>query len=71
LRLVGNGLSSVKTLLAHLKAMATMFEDLMTGLDEVDAFLAGEKYIYRVNLPVQLDEIPTALIDDLHPQLER
>ena len=35
--------------------MTTMFEDLMTGLDEVDAFLAGEKTGYRVTLPAEVD----------------
>jgi len=31
--------------------MTTMFEDLMSGLDEVDAFLAGE----TANLPAEVD----------------
>jgi hypothetical protein len=31
--------------------MANVFDDLMTGLDEVDAFLAGETAGYKVNLP--------------------
>jgi putative transcriptional regulator len=35
--------------------MSTMFEDLMTGLDEVDAFLAGEKTGNRVTLPAEVD----------------
>jgi putative transcriptional regulator len=35
--------------------MTTMFRDLMTGLDEVDAFLAGETAGYKVNLPSQVD----------------
>ena len=33
----------------------TMFEDLMSGLDEVDAFLAGETAGYKVNLPAEVD----------------
>jgi putative transcriptional regulator len=32
-----------------------MFEDLMTGLDEVDAFLAGEKIGYKVSVPSDVD----------------
>jgi putative transcriptional regulator len=32
-----------------------MFEDLMNGLDEVDAFLAGETTWYKVNLPAEVD----------------
>jgi len=35
--------------------MATFFEDLMTGLDEVDSFLAGETVGYKVNLPAEID----------------
>ena len=35
--------------------MATMFEDLMSGLDEVDAFLAGRSAGYKVNLPAKVD----------------
>jgi putative transcriptional regulator len=35
--------------------MATMFEDLMTGLNEVDAFLGGETTRYKVNLPAEVD----------------
>ncbi|MGD0734112.1 MAG: hypothetical protein ABR976_03155 [Terracidiphilus sp.] len=35
--------------------MANMFEDLMTGLDEVDAFLAGETARYKVNLPAEIN----------------
>ncbi|HUY81503.1 MAG TPA: hypothetical protein VMU92_07250 [Acidobacteriaceae bacterium] len=33
----------------------TMFKDLMTGLDEVEAFLAGEKTGYKVNVPADVD----------------
>ena len=33
----------------------TMFEDLMGGLDEVDAFLAGKTAGYKVNLPAEVD----------------
>lgn len=35
--------------------MTTMFDDLMGGLDEVDAFLAGETAGYKVNLPADID----------------
>jgi putative transcriptional regulator len=35
--------------------MATMFNDMMSGLDEVDAFLAGETAGYKVNLPAEVD----------------
>jgi putative transcriptional regulator len=32
-----------------------MFDTLMTGLDEVDAFLAGETTGYKDNLPAKVD----------------
>jgi putative transcriptional regulator len=35
--------------------MTTMFDDLMTGLEEVDAFLAGQTAGYRVSLPAEVD----------------
>ena len=35
--------------------MTTIFNDLMTGLDEVDAFLAGKTAGYKVNLPAEVD----------------
>jgi len=35
--------------------MTKLFDDLMTGLDEVDAFLAGKKDGYKVNLPAEVD----------------
>jgi len=35
--------------------MATMFEDMMGGLDEVEAFLAGKTAGYKVNLPAAVD----------------
>jgi putative transcriptional regulator len=35
--------------------MTKMFEDLMTGLDEVEAFLAGEQTGYKVTLPDSID----------------
>jgi putative transcriptional regulator len=35
--------------------MATLFEKLMTGLDEADAFLAGQRDGYKVTLPAQVD----------------
>jgi len=35
--------------------MTKMFENLMTGLDEVDAFLDGEAAGYKANLPAEID----------------
>jgi putative transcriptional regulator len=35
--------------------MTKMFDDLMTGLDEVDTFLAGKTAGYKVNLPSKVD----------------
>jgi hypothetical protein len=35
--------------------MTTMFIDMMTGLNEVDAFLAGEKDGYKVTVPAKID----------------
>lgn len=35
--------------------MTTLFEDLMTGLNEVDAFLSGETAGYKVNVPAEVD----------------
>ncbi len=35
--------------------MTTMFEDMMTGLDEVDAFLAGQTTGYKVSVPAEVD----------------
>lgn len=35
--------------------MTTLFKDMMTGLDEVDAFLAGEKTGYKVSVPAEVD----------------
>ncbi len=35
--------------------MTAMFEDMMTGLEEVDAFLAGKTSGYRVTLPAEVD----------------
>jgi putative transcriptional regulator len=35
--------------------MSAIFKEFMTGLDEVDAFLAGEKTGYRVTLPTDID----------------
>jgi putative transcriptional regulator len=35
--------------------MTTMFEDMMTGLNEVDAFLGGEKTGYKVSVPAEVD----------------
>lgn len=35
--------------------MTAMFEDLMNGLNEVDAFLAGKKTGYKVNVPAEVD----------------
>ena len=35
--------------------MSKLFRDLMTGLDEIDAFLAGNTQGARVTLPVEVD----------------
>jgi putative transcriptional regulator len=35
--------------------MTAIFGDLMSGLDEVDAFLAGQTTGYKVNLPAEVD----------------
>jgi putative transcriptional regulator len=35
--------------------VATLFEDLMTGLNEVDDFLAGKKAGYKVIVPAEVD----------------
>jgi putative transcriptional regulator len=35
--------------------MSAIFDDMMTGLDEVEAFLAGEKAGYKVSLPPEID----------------
>jgi putative transcriptional regulator len=35
--------------------MASMFEDLKAGLEEVDAFLAGERSGYKVTVPAEID----------------
>jgi putative transcriptional regulator len=35
--------------------MTTMFKDLMNGLDEVDAFLAGQTAGYKVSVPTEVD----------------
>ncbi len=35
--------------------MTKLFDDLMTGLDEVDAFLAGKTAGYKVHLPAKVD----------------
>jgi len=35
--------------------MSAMFEALMNGLDEVDAFLAGQTAGYRVSVPAEVD----------------
>ena len=35
--------------------MTAMFQDLMTGLEEVDAYLAGERTGYKVTLPTEID----------------
>lgn len=35
--------------------MATMFEDMMNGLDEVDAFLAGKTADNKVHVPAEVD----------------
>jgi|SRR5208283_3219152 len=35
--------------------MKTAFEELMTGLDEVEAFLGGERKDFRVHVPDEVD----------------
>ena len=35
--------------------MTKMFDTLMSGLDEVEAFLSGETAGYKVNLPAKVD----------------
>jgi putative transcriptional regulator len=35
--------------------MSAMFEDLMNGLDEVDAFLAGQTAGYKLSVPAEVD----------------
>lgn len=35
--------------------MSTLFKDMMTGLDEVEAFLTGEKTGYKVSVPAEVD----------------
>ena len=35
--------------------MSRMFEDLMQGLNEVEAYLAGEREGYKVHVPEQID----------------
>ena len=35
--------------------MSKIFEDMMTGLNEVDTFLAGEKTGYKVSVPSDVD----------------
>jgi putative transcriptional regulator len=35
--------------------MTDLYRDLMGGLDEVDAFLAGQTAGYKVNLPADID----------------
>jgi len=40
----------------------------MTGLDEVDAFLAGKRAGYKVTLPAEvIAKNPTVVISALHP----
>src|SRR5271157_6230528 len=41
--------------MARRSTMTTIFNGLMAGLDEVDAFLAGETAGYKVNLPAEVD----------------
>lgn len=35
--------------------MTSLFEDMMTGLDEVEAFLSGEKTGYKVSVPAEVN----------------
>ena len=41
--------------LLRIGPMTKLFEDLMTGLDQVNAFLAGETSGYKVTLPAEVD----------------
>jgi hypothetical protein len=51
--------------------MNSMFDDMMSGLDEVDAFLAGKTAGYKVNLQAVIAKNPIAVIAALHPQHRR
>lgn len=42
-----------------------MFDTLMTGLDEVEAFLVGETASCKVNLPAPLPAVPQPKPDDI------
>jgi putative transcriptional regulator len=35
--------------------MTTVYDDLMTGLDEIDTFLSGTEAGYKVTLPAEVD----------------
>lgn len=35
--------------------MSKIFEDMKRGLEEIDAFLAGESAGYKVNMPAEVD----------------
>ena len=61
--------------------MTTVFDDLMTGLDEVDTFLAGATPGYKVTVPADVEASarafltviarnPQAVISTLHPDIQ-
>jgi len=35
--------------------MTTVFDDMMTGLNEVESFLAGEEAGYKISVPAEVD----------------
>jgi hypothetical protein len=37
------------------KPKRRMFQDLMKGLDEVEAYLAGERAAYKVHIPDEIE----------------
>ena len=43
--------------------MKTAFEELMTGLDEVEAFLAGERKGFKVHVPDETNADSTTKTD--------
>ncbi len=50
--------------------MATMFEQLMTGLDEVEAYLAGAREDYKVHVRAASDESAAATAADANTKCE-
>lgn len=51
--------------LEYKQSMTAMFNDLMTGLDEVDAFLSGQQTGYKVtpSTPNQTSHLPNPRAD--------